>query len=90
MVASIFFWTVVTIGMTMFPLVTLVFKGSFRAGFIKGCVFGFNYSSSIHVDPENEDSVFEIHGLSFYVFFFSIVMAFSLKRDDLEVTDDGD
>lgn len=91
MIESVFFWIVVAIGMAMFPLVMLVFKGDFKLGLIKGCVFGISYSTRIYINPEEDDeSVLQIHGLSFYLFFISITMAFSVRRDDLEVTDDGE
>jgi hypothetical protein len=91
MIGNVFFWTVITIGMIAFPLVMLVFKGDFKSSLIKGCVFGISYSTRIYINPEeDDDSVLQIHGLSFYLFFISITMAFSVRRDDLEVTDDGE
>ncbi len=91
MIGNVFFWAVVTIGMIMFPLVMLVFKGDFKSSLIKGCVFGISYSTRIYINPEEDDeSVLQIHGLSFYLFFISITMSFSVSKDDLEVIDEGE
>jgi len=91
MVGNVFFWTVVIIGMIMFPVTMLLLKGSFKAGWIKGCVFGINYSTNfVVVKEEEENKVCQIHALSFYIFFFTITMAFSVERDDLEATGDGE
>ena len=87
--SNIFFWAVVTMGMVMFPLVMLRFKGTFKVGWIKGCVFGINYATSLVVIKEGEENkVCQVHAFSFYVFFATITMMFSVLRDDLEATED--
>ncbi len=91
MMWNVFFWLVVLIGMVMFPLVTLVFKGDYTVRFIKGCVFGASFTTNlVVVEEEDEEVLLQAYGISLYIFFISITMVFSIRRDDLEITEDED
>ena len=81
-----FIKTIIIAGMIAFPIIKGVFKGTSEFNVFKGIVFGIHYDSIFFgAMIDKEERTFQLHTLSFHAFCFTLTMACSVERPDVEI-----